>query len=400
MSVAWFRRSWYNLPVSVNQLVDPDLDWTPFQTTNPLTGAAMTLYNLNPAKAGQALFFDSSSTDHSKTRRDYTGFELGATVRLPRGGTLIGGWSADRTINVSCENPDPNQRYNCDQSQFDIPLRNDFKFIGTYPVGFGVQLGAVLQSYAGAAVPVSWSVPASVYPGARRTAALTLSTSVVGTGYTGSSLSDPGTSYLPRWNQLDFSVRRSFHIGRTYLDGSVDMFNAMNSSTVWVRSQATAPRLDNPLKSCNRGCCGFRAHCGSSGMILDEAVLPVTPEERGDRGARRESFKDVYLRLCGLCVDRCGSTGSESVDTGFYCRQWGTRGPVGSVCTRSPRRWPAWWWPCPAVSGPARRRALAALTHRASRLLVWSHSIGMSRRFCGRSAPGATGRAAAHHFHC
>jgi len=248
VSVAWFRRSWYNLPVSVNQLVDPDLDWTPFQTTNPLTGAAMTLYNLNPAKAGQALFFDSSSTDHSKTRRDYTGFELGATVRLPRGGTLIGGWSADRTINVSCENPDPNQRYNCDQSQFDIPLRNDFKFIGTYPVGFGVQLGAVFQSYAGAAVPVSWSVPASVYPGARRTAALTLSTSVVGTGYTGSSLSDPGTSYLPRWNQLDFSVRRSFHIGRTYLDGSVDMFNAMNSSTVLSQNQAYGTSLGQPTQ--------------------------------------------------------------------------------------------------------------------------------------------------------
>ena len=171
VSVAWFRRSWYDLPISVNQLVDPDTDWTPFETTNPLTGETMTLYNLNPAKAGQALFLDSTSTDHSKTRRDYTGFELGATVRLPRGGTLIGGWAADRTINVTCENADPNLRYNCDQSAFDIPLRSDFKFIGTYPVGYGVQLGAVLQSYAGAAVPVSWSVPASVYPGGRRTAA-------------------------------------------------------------------------------------------------------------------------------------------------------------------------------------------------------------------------------------
>ena len=214
VSVAWFKRSWYNLPISVNQLVNPDTDWTPFETTNPLTGETMTLYNLNPAKAGQALFLDSTSTDHSKTRRDYTGFELGATVRLPRGGTLIGGWAVDRTINVACENADPNLRYNCDQSQFDVPLRSDFKFIGTYPVGYGVQLGAVLQSYAGAAVPVSWSVPASVYPGGRRTAALTLSTTVVGTGYTGSSLSDPGSTYLPRWNQLDVSIRRAFQIGR------------------------------------------------------------------------------------------------------------------------------------------------------------------------------------------
>ena len=246
VSVAWFRRSWYNLPISVNQLVNPDTDWTPFQTTNPLTGQTMTLYNLNPAKAGQALFLDSTSTDRSKTRRDYSGVELGGTVRLPRGGTLIGGWSADRTINVTCENADPNLRYNCDQSQFDIALRSDFKFIGTYPVGFGVQVGAVLQSYAGIAVPVSWSVPASVYPGGRRTAALTLSTTVVGTGYTGSSLSDPGTTYLPRWNQLDLSVRRAFQIGRVYVDGSLDMFNATNSSPVLSQNQAFGTSLGTP----------------------------------------------------------------------------------------------------------------------------------------------------------
>jgi hypothetical protein len=248
VSVGWFKRSWYNLPISVNQLVDPDLDWTAFQTTNPLTGQPMTLYNLNPAKAGQALFLDSTSADHSKTRRDYTGVELGATVRLPRGGTLIGGWSADRTINVTCENPDPNLRYNCDQGQFDIPLRSDFKFIGTYPVGFGVVLGAVLQSYAGAAVPVSWSVPASVYPAGRRTAALTLTTSVIGTGYTGSSLSDPGSTYLPRWNQLDLSFRRVFKIGRTSVDGSLDMFNATNSSVVLSQNQAFGTSLGVPTQ--------------------------------------------------------------------------------------------------------------------------------------------------------
>ena len=246
VSVAWFKRTWYNLPISVNQLVDPDTDWTPFQTTNPLTGQAMTLYNLNPAKAGQALFLDSTSTDHSKTRRDYSGVELSATVRLPRGGTLIGGWAADRTINVTCENPDPNLRYNCDQSQFDVPLRSDFKFIGTYPVGYGVQVSAVLQSYAGVAVPVSWSVPATVYPGGRRTAALTLSTTVVGTGYTGSSLSDPGTAYLPRWNQLDMSFRRVFTIGRVQVDGSLDMFNALNSSVVLSQNQAYGTSLGMP----------------------------------------------------------------------------------------------------------------------------------------------------------
>ena len=242
---AWFRRSWYNLPISINQLVTY-ADYTPFETTNPLTGAPMTLYNLNPAKAGQSLLLDTHSTDHSKTRRDYTGYELSATVRLPRGGTVNGGWGGDRTINVACEDPDPNQLYNCDQSLFDLPLRHAVKLIATYPFPYGIQVGAVLQSYPGAAVPVSWSVPANVFPGGRRTQAVTLSTSVVGTGYTGSSLSDPGTEYLPRWNQLDLSFRKSFTVGRLYLDGSLDMFNATNSSVVLSQIQTFGTSLGTP----------------------------------------------------------------------------------------------------------------------------------------------------------
>jgi Carboxypeptidase regulatory-like domain len=247
---AWYRRNWYNLPISVNQLVSYS-DYTASQTINPYTGATMTLYNLDPAKAGQALFLDTTSNDRSKTRRDYTGVELSTTIRLPRGGTFIGGWGGERTINATCENPDPNQLYNCDQSQFDIPLRNDFKLVGTYPVVWGIQVGAVLQSYAGAAVPVSWSVPASAFPGGRRTQAVTLSTTVVGTGYTGSSLSDPGTQYLTRWHQLDLSFRKTFRIHGVNLDGSLDVFNSTNSSVVLTQNQACAsPAVITTIPAC------------------------------------------------------------------------------------------------------------------------------------------------------
>jgi len=245
LGFAWFHRNWYDLPISINQLVSYS-DYTPFQTTNPLTGETMTLYNLNPAKAGQSLIFDTTSSDRSKSRRDYTGFEVNARVRLPRGGNVIGGWSADHTINVACENPDPNLLYNCDQSQFDISLRSDYKLIATYPVKYGVQVSAVLQSYAGAAVPVSWSVPASVFPGGRRTQAVTLTTTVVGTGYTGSSLSDPGSTYLPRWNQLDMSFRKTFTLRRVAVDGSLDVFNITNSSVVLSQNQAFGPSLGAP----------------------------------------------------------------------------------------------------------------------------------------------------------
>ena len=73
-----------------------------------------------------------------------------------------------------------------------------------------------------------------------------MTTTVVGTGYTGSSLSDPGSTYLPRWNQLDLSVRKTFHIGRMYVDGSLDIFNSMNSSVVLTQNQAFGQSLGAP----------------------------------------------------------------------------------------------------------------------------------------------------------
>jgi hypothetical protein len=251
VSAAWYKRSWYDLPITINKLVDPVADYTAFQTTNPLTGQQITLYNLNPAKAGQALFFDTTSTDHSKTRKDYTGIEVTVSARLPRGGNLFAGWAADRTIRVNCEAPfapvgvltsdtsavripDPNALLNCDQSLFHIPLRSDLKFVGTYPLALGFSVGAVLQSYAGAEVPVSWSVPASVFPNGSRTQAVTV------------VISNPGSRYLDRWNQLDFSLKRSFHVQRVHVDASLDMFNALNSSVVLTQNQNFGSSLGAP----------------------------------------------------------------------------------------------------------------------------------------------------------
>lgn len=234
VSAAWFKRTWYDMPITQNQLVDPVADYTAFQTTNPLTNKPMTLYNLNPAKAGQARLLDTTSQDHDRTSKGYSGFELSFNARLARGASIMAGWSTDRAVSVTCEQQDPNQLYNCDQTAFDIPYRHDFKVVGTYPVAFGVQVGAVLQSYAGVASPVTWAVPASVFPNGRRTQAVTV------------TISDPGSSYLDRWNQLDLSVRRAFRVGKMSIDGSIDMFNALNGNVVLTRNQSFGSALGTP----------------------------------------------------------------------------------------------------------------------------------------------------------
>src|SRR5258707_13663210 len=130
---------------------------------------------------------------------------------------MFGGWSADRLITVSCASYDPNTFRYCDQSQYDIPFRNDFKFAGSYPLPFGTQIGATLASYAGLPLAVNWAVPANLFPGGR-TAAVTL------------NLVPPGSEYLDRWNELDLSFRRVFKFTKYRVAAAVDMFNPLNSN--------------------------------------------------------------------------------------------------------------------------------------------------------------------------
>ena len=91
---------------------------------------------------------DTTSEDPSKNRQMYTGVDLTFQARLPKGGRLFGGWTADRMTVVACDGVDPNSLLNCDQSLFDVPFRSDFKLVGTTPIAFGVSLGVVIQSYA------------------------------------------------------------------------------------------------------------------------------------------------------------------------------------------------------------------------------------------------------------
>jgi hypothetical protein len=45
-------------------------------------------------------------------------------------------------------------------------------------------------------------------------------------------LASPGTRYEPRWNQLDFGLRRVFRFNATELMLQVDLFNALNANNV------------------------------------------------------------------------------------------------------------------------------------------------------------------------
>jgi hypothetical protein len=230
---AWYRRETYDLEQQVNTLVSVS-DFASFTTPNPLLNSeTVTIYNLNRAKQGRVDLLDTTATDRSKARVSYNGLEVSFTARLPKGGNMFGGWSADKLITVACASNDPNTFRYCDQSQYGIPFRHDFKFAGSYPLPFDMQVGATLQSYAGQPLGVNWSVPSNLFPGGR-TQAVTV------------NLVPPGSKYLERWNQLDLSVRRVFRVGRVRLDAALEMFNALNSDVVLTENQNYGPTLGQP----------------------------------------------------------------------------------------------------------------------------------------------------------
>ncbi|HMF95520.1 MAG TPA: carboxypeptidase regulatory-like domain-containing protein [Vicinamibacterales bacterium] len=230
---AWYRRETYDVEQQINTLITV-ADYTPFTTPNPLgNGESITVYNLNRAKQGQVDLLDTTAADRSQARVSYNGLELSFVARLPRGANLFGGWSADRLVTVSCAGYDPNTFRFCDQSQYEIPFRSDFKLTGSVPVVWQIQIGLALQSYAGQPLSVNWAVPANLFPGGR-TQPVTV------------NLVPPGSQYLSRWNQLDVSFRKTVTLGRVRVDGALDVFNSLNTSVVLSQNQNFGSTLGQP----------------------------------------------------------------------------------------------------------------------------------------------------------
>jgi hypothetical protein len=142
---------------------------------------------------------------------------------------------------VNCDEPDnPNLDLFCDQRETDVPFRAQFKLAGSYPLPwFGIQLGGTFQSYPGAVIgtttPLSgttWLITNTTRYAANCPGACTPNALVFPT-LTEASLSIPlrpfGTEFLDRLNQLDVRGSKVFTIGRTRVEGQVELFNVLNS---------------------------------------------------------------------------------------------------------------------------------------------------------------------------
>jgi hypothetical protein len=235
---------------------------------SPLTGEAITLYQINQNKNGIAPdLYLTNQTDTSLRANVYNGFEIGANARLPRRILVFGGWSLERTADVDCAMNtvgasgtlnSPNTLRFCDQTgksnqslgaSASIPYQNGFKVNGNVPLAYGVEVSASLQSYPGtikaAAGGVSWAITrgSTRYPNDCAVAGCVPGAIVLPLRYAGDpaitvQLASPGTRYQQHYSQLDFGVRRTFKFRRVSAQAQVDLFNATNSGA--ILSEGTA----------------------------------------------------------------------------------------------------------------------------------------------------------------
>ena len=243
-------------------------DWAPFTVVNPLNGEQITFFRLNQSAFGVAP--NSVTTNYASTndrRNIYSGFEIGGSARMSRGVTTYGAWTFDRTVNVSCDSTDnPNTLRFCDDSgnarlgepAIHQPYRHEFKFGGNLPIAYGFEASAAIQSYAGAAKNVTWTLTPGTtrFPSDCTVAGCVPGAIVMTSRYAGDAgvtltLLPPGERFLPRNTQLDFGVKRTFKLPRDRrIQGEFNIYNLTNNNAVLTELQvlgsnaSLAPFLD------------------------------------------------------------------------------------------------------------------------------------------------------------
>ena len=255
VSANWYRRTFHRLRVTDN-LLRTMADYIPFDIFNPMTGEPFRIFDVTPAAVSRLDQLDTNASDQRK--HTYTGFDFNVQGRLPRGGSVFGGFVSERNRRNICDEPDdPNMLLYCDDWANDIPYRSTLKLAGSYPVGWGISVSASLQSAAGRPLggftttgnkisgpgygdtgsPVGSqflitrttrypaNCPAPCPAGALVAPTLTSASVTV-------PLVAPGTEFLPRHNQLDLSFAKNFQVSGYRLQAQADLFNVANNNTV------------------------------------------------------------------------------------------------------------------------------------------------------------------------
>jgi len=257
----WFRRAYSNKRV-IDDLNRSFSDYRAVQVVSPYNGELMTLYDLNSAavlsRPVNQVIRNASWTEV------YNGFEWGADLRIPGGGRLFANMGTQREIQNDCDQPDdPNQLRFCDRANLPapysgVPYLTDFKLAGSLPLPKGFSVSGVFiskgdkgkfQNLGYGLAPEYLITRTTTYtaeqcagkpctPGAPVIPNMILPsiTTMTGVALGGTPRNYPlvpsGTEiFLPRLNQLDLGVKKTFQKGGVSWEPRFDVFNVFNVDT-------------------------------------------------------------------------------------------------------------------------------------------------------------------------
>ncbi len=240
--VSYFRRWFGNFYATDNTLTAPS-DFSQFSVTAPVDtrlpngggNLIAGLYDLNPNKVGQVSNFVTLSDNYGNQIEHWNGVDLTMVARLRQGITMQGGLSTGRTSTDNCEvvakldNPSPLYCH------ADTKFITQVKLLGVYVVPrIDVQFSATFQSIPGLPLRADYvATNAQVTPSLGRALSGGASNVTV-------NLVSPGSLYGERLNQLDFRFGKILKFGRARATASVDLYNALNVSTVMIENSSYA----------------------------------------------------------------------------------------------------------------------------------------------------------------
>ena len=270
VDVSYFRRSYGNFRVTDNLVLAPG-DFDKFNVTAPsdprLPGGGgyivHDMYNLNPAKFGLASNnLVTLASNYGDQTEYWHGVDVNLATRFFSGVLLQGGSSTGRTVTDNCEViakvPEPAESRATSGLITTAAVRplqfchnatswlTQVKFLGSYTIPrIDVLVSGTLQNLPGPSILSNYNLTTAE---AARSLGRPLSG---GAANVAVALIDPGTIYGERLNQVDFRVGKVLRYNRTKATVSLDLYNALNVSTVlsqnntfgssWLQPNAIMP---------------------------------------------------------------------------------------------------------------------------------------------------------------
>lgn len=262
VAIAYYRTDWKNQQAFVNRAVTP-ADFTGFCTTAPndprlgdVAGSRVCgLYDINPNRLCrfqiERVRYQDLEGRSGEPKEVYNGIDLSANARFGKGGVLMGGLGLGRTTFDYCWQNNLPHVYQVGtpgsstintvgpSASYRWFLRDPIGAVGRrriagqaagrVPAPLGRRHQRDVQAPPGQPIPADWAATnADVFPCLGRN----LSTNATSIALLPSAFNQGNQSSVlldERINQIDLRVTKGIKIGKTRLQGSLELYNALNS---------------------------------------------------------------------------------------------------------------------------------------------------------------------------